>query len=178
MTWRTCTAILLVGIGLTACKSPIGRGGEQDTTAVVAQTTDSALTAPAPAAPVGTPSAAAPARQRPAAPPRQPGVQLAAEEPWTPTHTGTVNPGMSRDDVVGVWGPTVAERTAGTFTYLYFRNGCELACGTFDVVFLENGQVVDAIVRGPGHTYSGQSSSPPGRTAAPTPPVSGGGSSS
>ncbi|MDH3496892.1 MAG: hypothetical protein OER21_09025 [Gemmatimonadota bacterium] len=180
MTWRTCTAILLVGIGTTACQSPIGRGGEQDTTAVAAQATDSAVTAPAPA---GTPTATPPARQpsaaqQPAASPRQPGVQLAAEEPWTPTQTGTVNPGMSRDEVITVWGPPVAERTAGDFAYLYFRNGCELACGTFDVVFLQNGQVVDAIVRGPGHTYSGQSSSPPGRPAVPTPPVTGGGSSS
>jgi hypothetical protein len=45
-------------------------------------------------------------------------------------------------------------------TYLYFRNGCEYSCGTEDVVFLQNGQVVDAVLRWPGHRYSGQSSSP------------------
>src|SRR3989442_3244245 len=45
-------------------------------------------------------------------------------------------------------------------TYLYYRNGCEFTCGTEDVVFLQNGKVVDAVLRWPGHRYSGQSSSP------------------
>jgi hypothetical protein len=38
-----------------------------------------------------------------------------------------------------------------------------------DVVTLENGKVVDAIVRWDGHKYSGESSSPPGRVPFPTP---------
>src|SRR5262249_4796200 len=33
------------------------------------------------------------------------------DEPWTPTDTGTVNPGMTREQVVSIWGPPVAERT-------------------------------------------------------------------
>ncbi|HEX9580387.1 MAG TPA: hypothetical protein VF970_04710 [Gemmatimonadales bacterium] len=94
----------------------------------------------------------------------------AADEPWSPVDTGTVAPGMTRDDVIAVWGVPVAERTAGTRGYLYFRNGCEVSCGTFDVVLLENGQVVDAIVRGSGHSYAGTSSSPPGRQPTATPP--------
>jgi hypothetical protein len=98
-----------------------------------------------------------------------------ADEPWTPTNTGTVDPGMSRDQVVATWGPPVAERTTGGWTYLYFRNGCEVSCGTFDVVFLENGLVVDAIVRHAAHGYSGTSSSPPGREAVATPRDSGSG---
>jgi hypothetical protein len=56
-------------------------------------------------------------------------------------------------------------------TYLYFPNGCERSCGTMDVVFLENDRVVDAVLRWPGHGYSGQSSSPPGTTPAATPPT-------
>jgi hypothetical protein len=120
-------------------------------------------TTPAPA-PMATP-AAEPSRTAPAVP------MPTADEPWTPTHTGTVNPGMTREDVVGVWGPPVTERTAGAWTYLYFRNGCEVSCGTFDVVFLENGAVVNAIVRGPGHTYTGTSTSPPGQEARATPPT-------
>ena len=67
---------------------------------------------------------------------------------------------MTRDQVIAVWGPPVAERSRESWTYLFFRNGCEATCGTFDTVFLENGQVVDAVVRGPGHTYAGVSSSP------------------
>jgi hypothetical protein len=103
-------------------------------------------------------------------------VQVAAtrsplvDEPWFPSDTGTIVPGMTRDDVVAVWGAPVAERQEQTWTYLYFRNGCEVTCGTFDVVFLESNQVVDAIVRGQGHTYMGTSSSPPDRPAEATPP--------
>jgi hypothetical protein len=124
-----------------------------DTTTVTPQ---AAETVPAPAAEV---------------PPRVAPVRMPeTEEPWTPTHTGTVNPGMTRDEVVGVWGPPVAERALGSWTYLYFRNGCEASCGTFDVVFLENGAVVNAIVRGPGHTYGGTSTSPPGAVGRATLP--------
>ena len=40
--------------------------------------------------------------------------------------------------------------------------------GWLDVVFLQNGQVVDCIARGSGHAYAGQSSSPPDRVPTPT----------
>jgi hypothetical protein len=106
-------------------------------------------------------------------PPRVASVQMpTTDEPWTPTATGTVNPGMTRDEVVGVWGAPVTERTFGAWTYLYFRNGCEASCGTFDVVFLENGAVVNAIVRGAGHSYGGTSTSPPGQAGRATLPGS------
>lgn len=94
-----------------------------------------------------------------------PARPVLADEPWTPMFTGTIDPGMTADQVMSTWGPPVAARTAGPWMYLYFRNGCEVTCGTFDVVFLQDGQVVDAIVRGQGHAYSGVSSSPPGRPA-------------
>ena len=122
-----------------------------------------------------SPAAAAPAAQSAAAKPAPlPPLQAPLEDtPWTPTVTGSVSPGMSRDQVVAVWGVPVAERTQGIHTYLYFRNGCEVTCGTFDVVFLDNDQVVDAIVRGEGHTYSGVSSSPTARTPQDARPGSG-----
>lgn len=129
--------------------------------------------------PAAAPQAQQPQQRRPPTPATTPARQerrtapagpALADQPWTPTHTGTVRPGMTREEVVTVWGPPVAERTIGARGYLYFRNGCEVTCGTFDVVFLENGQVVDAIVRAPGHTYAGVSSSPPDRTAEYTPP--------
>jgi hypothetical protein len=139
-----------------------------------------------PAAPDTTPAAPPPAADTTMAPatpveeppPPAPVAQMpATDEPWTPVDTGMVNPGMTREDVIAVWGVPVAERSVGSRGYLYFRNGCEVSCGTFDVVMLENGQVVDAIVRGPGHSYSGVSSSPPGRTPVATvPQVPGGGS--
>ena len=75
------------------------------------------------------------------------------------------------DQVIGVWGEPVVERAAGAWTFLFFRNGCELACGTFDLVMFENDQAVDAVVRGRGHTYAGVSSSPANRLAEFTPPT-------
>jgi hypothetical protein len=93
------------------------------------------------------------------------------DEPWTPVHTGTLAPGMGRDEVVALWGPPEVERMVGDRGYLYFRNGCEVTCGTYDVVFLEFGQVVDVIARGEGHTYAGTSSSPAGGMPAPTRPA-------
>jgi hypothetical protein len=145
---------LSIAAALAAC-----RGGEeaanppQQTAVAPADTT-----APAPPPPPVTAPEPAPV-VRPAL----------TDEPWTPTDTGTVNPGMTRDEVIAIWGAPVAERTLGAWTYLYFRNGCEVSCGTFDVVFLENGQVVNAIVRGPGHAYGGMSTSPPGQPAKATP---------
>lgn len=131
------------------------------------------------AAPPADTVAAAPAADTTHAPPPPPAPVTPAtravtaameDEPWTPIDTGTVAPGMTRDQVIAVWGIPVAERTTEARTYLYFRNGCEVSCGTFDVVFLENDQVVDAIVRGMGHTYAGTSSSPPERQGVMTPP--------
>jgi len=141
--------------------------GASDTTAAMAGAdTGTPATTPRSATAQPTTRRAAPAPARQAAMP-------AMDEPWTPTDTGTVNPGMTRDEVVAVWGAPVTERTDGAWTYLYYRNGCEVSCGTFDVVFLENGQVVNAIVRGRGHTYGGTSTSPPGVTPRATPPTGG-----
>lgn len=158
MRWPSMVALAGLALGLGACdKIPfLGKKSAPpppDTTTQVATAPDTT--------------------QRPAPPPPPESVRQsmpAADEPWTPTDTGTVSPGMTRDQVVAVWGVPVAERTLEGRTYLYFRNGCEVSCGTFDVVFLENDQVVDAIVRGPGHNYSGTSSSPPERQGRMTKP--------
>lgn len=127
------------------------------------------------------PEARTPATRPPATPPAARATPAAArptamapvlhDEPYNSPDTGTVAPGMDQDQVIALWGPPAAIRHAGEFTYLHYRNGCEYTCGTDDVVILQNGQVVDAIVRWPGHGYSGQSSSPPGRTPEPTPPT-------
>ena len=83
-----------------------------------------------------------------------------------------VRPGMTEAQVKEAWGDPVAVRRVNDWTYLFFRNGRERQVGYYDVVFLQSGQVVDAIVRGDGHEYLGQSSSPPGRTPVFTPPAS------
>jgi hypothetical protein len=130
---------------------------------------------PAPAQPrasADTPFAAPLAA--PAAPPaagRRHGAQAPAlprparDVPYESPDTGTIAPGMGERDIFSLWGPPIAVRHQGEMTFLYYRNGCEYTCGTEEVVFLRNGQVVDAVLRWPGHGYSGQSSSP-----AATPP--------
>ncbi|MGH7700510.1 MAG: hypothetical protein ACREMJ_08360 [Gemmatimonadales bacterium] len=106
--------------------------------------------------------------RRPAAPQYPTAARPVRDEPFVSQDTGTVDPGMSENDVYSLWGPPVGVRRSGEWTYLYFRNGCEYSCGTYDVVFLQNAKVVDVIHRWPGHAYSGQSSSPPGVVPLPT----------
>lgn len=176
MNWRTLATATMVSIAATGC----GSDDAADTPAAgteqaAAPPADSAAAPAQPAPPPEEPRRpvqTGPTPRQAPEPPRQAPVvtPVLDDEPWTPTDTGSVSPGMSRDDVIGTWGPPEVERSIGSMTYLYFRNGCEVSCGTYDVVFLDAGQVVDAIVRGIGHTYTGVSSSPPGRTGQPTLP--------
>ena len=92
----------------------------------------------------------------------------AAPAPTPAPDTGTVRPGMRDAQVRAAWGAPSGSRVRGDYTYLFFANGCQPACGIQDVVILERGQVVDAIVRDPRHRYDGVSSSPPGRTPGAT----------
>lgn len=174
MNWRCLTIVAIAGFVSLGCDKIPFLGKKADDAAQAEVIPD---TTPTPAAPVAaTPQGPEPEPVEPE--PQQTPVREApaafsqvGEEPWFPTETGTIRPGMTADEVIGVWGAPVVERTVGNWTFLYFRNGCEWACGTFDVVMLEGGQVVDAIVRGVGHTYAGVSSSPPDRVAEFTPPV-------
>ncbi|MEX0692595.1 MAG: outer membrane protein assembly factor BamE [Gemmatimonadales bacterium] len=157
MTWRHTALLALCCTTLACDRLPfLGGGDSADTT-----TTPAPAVAETPPAPARTP-----------APAPRPAARVAmVDEPWTPVDTGTITPGMTRDEVVALWGTPEVERMMGDRGYLYFRNGCEVTCGTYDVVFLEFGQVVDVIARGEGHSYAGTSSSPVGRTAAPTLPA-------
>ena len=109
------------------------------------------------------------AAQRPRPPAAPQGQPLTRDVPYRSDDTGTVNPGMSEREVYELWAAPAAVRRVGEYTYLFFRNGCEYTCGTMDVVTLQNGKVVDAIVRWDGHRFSGESSSPPGRVPFPNP---------
>jgi len=121
--------------------------------------------------PLATAVPAAPPAATPAAPSRRHVAQAPdiprpdRDLPYESPDTGTIAPGMGEKEIYSLWGPPISVRHRGEMTFLYFRNGCEYTCGTEDVVFLQNGQVVDAVLRWPGHGYSGQSSSP-----AATPP--------
>jgi hypothetical protein len=72
----------------------------------------------------------------------------------------SIKPGMTEAEVRATWGDPLTARKAGNMTYLYYRNDCMRSCGTHDVVFLENGQVVDAVVRDSHRGYDGVASSP------------------
>ena len=74
----------------------------------------------------------------------------------------TIDPGMTREQVVAKLGEPLSARTFDGHTYLLYRNGCEKKCGMNDLVVLDDGKVSDAIFRSPGRRYSGASSSPTG----------------
>ena len=172
MRWPTLVASAAMATIFAGCdKIPFIGGDDPETQETPQQETASDSTAPDSAELEQAPAL----EQEPVSPPvEQPPVvrttPAAGDAPWTPTQSGTVDPGMSRAQVVASWGEPASERSMGDWQYLYYRNGCEMTCGTFDIVFLQNGQVVDAVVRWSGHVYSGISSSPPGRLAEFTPP--------
>jgi hypothetical protein len=72
----------------------------------------------------------------------------------------TVDPGMTRDQVVTRLGTPSGESHFGSYTYLFYENGCAIKCGIDDVVVLDKDIVADAIFRSPKRTFSGVSSSP------------------
>jgi hypothetical protein len=72
----------------------------------------------------------------------------------------TIDPGMTREQVVEKLGQPLSSRSFESFTYLLYRNGCEKTCGMNDLVVLDSGRVVDAVFRAASRKYSGSSSSP------------------
>jgi SmpA/OmlA family protein len=72
----------------------------------------------------------------------------------------TIDPGMSREQVVAKLGEPLSTRSYDGHTYLLYRNGCEKKCGMNDLVVLDSGKVVDAVFRSGNRKYSGTSSSP------------------
>ena len=162
---------LLVGttLGCAKIKEALNkRKNRNQTPATQTATRDTTKKPATPAGPAGVrpPPVTPPPSTRPAGPaaPRP----MLQDEPYNSLDTGTIAPGMDENGVAALWGPPSAIRHAGSFTYLHYPNGCERSCGTDDVVILQDGRVVDAIVRWAGHGYGGQSSSPPGRIPMPT----------
>ena len=100
-----------------------------------------------------------------------PGLQAQETPAEPPPDTAlALRPGMNEADVLQRWGEPIAIRRLNNWTYLFYENGMERELGFYDTVFLQGGQVVDAIVRMPGRTYLGTSSSPEGRLPEFTPP--------
>jgi outer membrane protein assembly factor BamE (lipoprotein component of BamABCDE complex) len=82
------------------------------------------------------------------------GVQGAAAQ--------SIDPGMTKAQVIERLGYPAAERSSGAFTYLFYQNGRERTVGMSDLVTLQNNAVVDAIFRSSERQYTGRSSSPEG----------------
>ena len=72
----------------------------------------------------------------------------------------SVDPGMTQDQVVAALGKPLSEHAFRSFTYLFYKSGCEKTCGMNDLVVLDSGKVVDAVFRSSNRKYSGTSSSP------------------
>jgi hypothetical protein len=72
----------------------------------------------------------------------------------------TIDPGMTETQVIAKLGRPISTSSYKSFTYLFYRNGCEKKCGMNDLVTLDSGRVVDAVFRAPSRHYSGTSSSP------------------
>jgi outer membrane protein assembly factor BamE (lipoprotein component of BamABCDE complex) len=72
----------------------------------------------------------------------------------------TIDPGMTKQQVIAKLGQPASEHSKGTTTYLYYRNGQEKKMGMSDMVALDNDKVVDAVFRSSRRKYSGKSSSP------------------
>ena len=123
---------------------------------------------PAPPQPAARPPTREPSPSVGPRPPQAPVVPHPNRDvPYVSEDTGTIAPGMGERDIYSIWGQPIAVRREGEYTYLYFQNGCEWTCGMQDLVILQNGKVVDAVLRWPGHGYSGESSSPPGKKPVP-----------
>ena len=78
----------------------------------------------------------------------------------------SIDPGMSKAQVIDHLGPPQSAHTSDTLAYLYYKNGCEKTCGMSDLVVLSHDKVVDAIFRDPARHFTGQSSSPISLTPA------------
>jgi len=72
----------------------------------------------------------------------------------------SIDPGMTKAQVIEHLGTPASVKTADTVTYLFYANSCGKTCGMQDVVMLSHDKVFDAIFRDPKRHYTGQSSSP------------------
>jgi hypothetical protein len=73
------------------------------------------------------------------------------------TSVASIDPGMTREEVLARLGTPNGESHFGSFTYLFYENGCVVKCGVDDVVVLEKGIVTDAVFRSPKRTFTGVS---------------------
>ncbi|MDQ2765596.1 MAG: hypothetical protein M3Y30_00450 [Gemmatimonadota bacterium] len=87
-------------------------------------------------------------------------LSLVAAAAQAQTTDATIDPGMTRAQVIEKLGKPATIRNYQGSTYLMYSNKCGKACGMQDIVILDHDVVVDAVFRSPNRHYSGTSSSP------------------
>jgi hypothetical protein len=70
-----------------------------------------------------------------------------------------IHAGMSADEVRAAFGAPARTRDQGDWTYWFYPNGCPVRCGSDDVVFLQDGKVVAAVLRTPRRRFEGPTAS-------------------
>jgi hypothetical protein len=85
---------------------------------------------------------------------------VAAASGAAQTGDATIDPGMTRAQVVEKLGKPSTVRNYQGSTYLMYPNKCGKSCGMQDIVILDHDVVVDAVFRSPNRHYTGTSSSP------------------
>jgi hypothetical protein len=118
------------------------------------------MAAPAAAQVAAKPPVAKPAADTQAAAKPAPEKPAAAKPASAKQASSTIDPGMTRAQVVATLGEPLSVRSYEGYTYLLYKNGCEKKCGMSDLVVLDSGKVIDAVFRSGARHYSGTSSSP------------------
>ncbi|HET6764992.1 MAG TPA: hypothetical protein VFH27_15010 [Longimicrobiaceae bacterium] len=72
---------------------------------------------------------------------------------------GSIRAGMSPDEVRAAFGAPARTRDEGDWSYWFYNNGCPVRCGSDDVVFLQNGKVVAAVLRTGVRNFEGPAAS-------------------
>lgn len=76
-----------------------------------------------------------------------------------PAGAQEIRAGMTADQVRAAFGAPARTREQGNWTYYFYSNGCPVRCGSDDVVFLQDGRVVAAVLRTEARRFAGPSAS-------------------
>jgi hypothetical protein len=81
----------------------------------------------------------------------------------------SIDPGMTKEQVLARLGNPSEESHSGSFTYLLYNSDCGAKCRQDDLVVLERGVVTDAVFQSGKRAYTGQSTQPSAlQPASPT----------
>lgn len=72
-----------------------------------------------------------------------------------PAAAQEIRAGMTMEQVRSTFGDPARTRTEGNWTYLFYANGCPVRCGSDDVVFLQDGRVIAAVLRTSRRHFAG-----------------------